>query len=79
MKKNSKATQRQPEETVGVDLGDKVSRYAILNEEGEVIEEGSFRNNAESISKHFAKQGHSRVALEVGTQTGKNGDRLRYR
>jgi transposase len=69
MKKNSKAAQRQPEETIGVDLGDKVSRYAILNEEGAVMEEGSFRNNAESIAKHFAQQGHSRVALEVGPQS----------
>jgi len=69
MKKNSRVTQRQPEETIGVDLGDKISRYAILNEEGEVMEEGSFRNNAESIAKHFGKQGHSRVALEVGTQS----------
>jgi len=69
MKKNSKAVERQPVETVGVDLGDKVSRYAILNEEGEVIEEGSFRNNAESIATHFAKQGPSRVALEVGAQS----------
>jgi transposase len=69
MKKNSKATKRQPAETIGIDLGDKVSRYAILNEEGELMEEGSFRNNAESIAKYFAKQGHSRVAMEVGTQS----------
>jgi len=69
MKKSTKAGQRQPGETVGVDLGDKISRYAILNEEGEVMEEGSFRNNAESIAKHFAKQPDSRVALEVGTQS----------
>jgi transposase len=69
MKKNSKAATRQPAETIGVDLGDKLSHYAILNEEGEVIEEASFRNNAESIAKHFAKQPHARVAMEVGTQS----------
>lgn len=69
MKKNSKAARLQPAETIGVDLGDKISHYAILNEEGEVMEEASFRNNAESIAKHFAKQGHSRVAMEVGTQS----------
>lgn len=69
MKKNSKAAARQPAETIGVDLGDKVSHYAILDEEGKVCEEGSFRNNAESIAKHFAKQAHSRVAMEVGTQS----------
>ncbi len=69
MKKNSRAVDRQPAETIGVDLGDKMSHYAILNEEGEVIEEGSFRNTAESIVKHFAQQPRSRVALEVGTQS----------
>ena len=69
MKKNSKAAQRQPAETIGVDLGDKMSRYAILNEQGEVIEEASFRNTTESIAKHFTKQAPSRVAMEVGTQS----------
>ena len=69
MKKNSKLAERQPEETIGVDLGDKVSHYAILNQEGVVVEEGSFRNTAESIAKHFGKQGRARVALEVGTQS----------
>ena len=69
MKKNSKLAERQPEETIGVDLGDKVSHYAILNQEGVIVEEGSFRNTAESIAKHFGKQGRARVALEVGTQS----------
>ena len=55
MKKNSKAVERHPAETIGVDLGDKTSCYAILNEEGVVVEEGSFRNNTESIAKHFAR------------------------
>jgi hypothetical protein len=41
MKKNSKAVERYPAETIGVDLGDRMSRYAILDEEGVVVEEGS--------------------------------------
>ena len=69
MKKNSKVVERHPAETIGVDLGDKVSRYAIVNEEGVTVEEGSFRNNAESIAKHFGTAGRARVALEVGTQS----------
>lgn len=60
---------RQPSETIGIDLGDKVSRYAILNEGGEVVEEGRFRNTAESMAKHFGKMGRARVAMEVGTQS----------
>jgi len=69
MKKNSKAVERHPTETIGVDLGDKMSRYAILNEEGVAVEEGSFRNHVDSIAKHFGKRGRARVALEVGTQS----------
>jgi transposase len=69
MKKNSKAGGAQPGETIGVDLGDKMSRYVILNEEGFEVEEGSFRNSAESITKHFGGRGRARVALEVGTQS----------
>ena len=69
MKKNSKAEKRQPAETIGIDLGDKVSRYVIVNEQGQAVEEGSFRNHAESIAKHFGAMARARVALEVGTQS----------
>ncbi len=43
MKKHSKV-QTQMRETIGIDLGDKVSRYCIVDQTGEVVEEGSFRN-----------------------------------
>ena len=69
MKKNNKVVERHPAETIGVDLGDKMSRYAVVNEEGLSVEEGSFRNSVESIAKHFGKRGQARVALEVGTQS----------
>src|SRR5579863_6838062 len=69
MKKNSKGNERHPAETIGVDVGDKMSRYAILDEEGQAVEEGSFRNHAASIAKHFGNRGNARVALEVGTQS----------
>ena len=44
MKKNGRSRNQQPAETIGIDLGDKLSHYAILNEEGVVVEEGRFRN-----------------------------------
>jgi transposase len=69
MKKNSKTVKRHPAETIGVDLGDKMSPYVILNEEGLAAEEGRFRNSVESIGKHFGQRGPARVALEVGTQS----------
>ena len=52
--KASRRTQTEvARETIGIDLGDKVSRYAILDAAGEVVEEGSIRNETGSIEKHF--------------------------
>jgi transposase len=69
MKKDNKAAERHPAETIGIDLGDKMSRYLILNEDGLVVEEGAFRNSVDSMAKHFGNRGRARVALEVGTQS----------
>src|SRR5260221_1430600 len=68
MKKLSKPGKQMPEETIGIDLGDKMSRYCIVNREGEVIEEGSFRNQASSLAKHFSGEPR-RIALEAGAQS----------
>src|SRR5580698_717975 len=67
MKKLNKMPKELPE-TIGIDLGDKVSRYAVVDAEGEVVEEGSFRNQASSIEKHFGDRPR-RVALEAGAQS----------
>jgi hypothetical protein len=68
MKKNIRVAERHPAETIGIDLGDKVSRYLILNEEGLAVEEGSFRNTAESIARHFAKRGRSRRGFRASSR-----------
>jgi len=67
MKKRSKPG-KQMRETIGIDLGDKVSRYCIVDQDGEVVEEGSFRNQTSSIEKHFGGEPR-RVALEAGAQS----------
>jgi transposase len=67
MKKLSK-TQKQMTETIGIDLGDKLSRYCIVNHDGDVVEEGSFRNQASSIEKQFSGEPR-RIALEAGAQS----------
>ena len=67
MKKLSKM-QKQMRETIGIDLGDKVSRYCIVDPDGEVVEEGNFRNQASSIEKHFGDRPR-RIALEAGAQS----------
>src|SRR5258708_25023323 len=67
MKKLSKMP-KQLRETIGIDLGDKVSRYCIVDQNGEVVEEGAFRNQASSIDKHFGGEPR-RIALEAGAQS----------
>ena len=54
MRKHNKRKTEMRMETVGIDLGDKVSRYCILDPDGDVVEEGVFRNQLSSIEKHFA-------------------------
>jgi transposase len=67
MKKLSK-TAAPMGETVGIDLGDQFSRYCIVNHDGQVVEEGRFRNQPGSIAKHFG--GPRRlIALEAGAQS----------
>ena len=67
MKKSSKMPKRM-RETIGIDLGDKVSRYCMVDQDGEVMEEGTFRNQTSSIEKHFGDRPR-RIALEAGAQS----------
>jgi transposase len=62
-------------EIIGIDLGDKVSRYCIVDRDGAVVEEGSFRNQVSSIEKHFAGEPR-RIALEAGAQSAWIGREL---
>jgi transposase len=68
MKKLSKTQKQRVRETIGIDLGDKVSRYCVLDPAGEVVEEGNFRNQVSSIEAHFAGEPR-RIALEAGAQS----------
>jgi transposase len=79
MKKNSTA-QRSPKRaaareegpiTIGMDLGDKVSRYCVLGgQEGDQVTEGSVGMNKKAMLQKFARMRRCRVAMEVGTQSG---------
>lgn len=75
MKKRSKALwekeagKDQPELTVGLDLGDRYSRYCLLNKEGEVIEEGRIQSTEVAFRRHFEGEPRQRIALECGTHS----------
>jgi len=55
--------------TIGVDLGDKNSRYCALNKQGEVVAEGSVGTTRKAIVEKFQGLPSCRVALEVGTHS----------
>ena len=67
MKKVSKERQQmkgQAGKKVGLDLGDRFSHYCLLNEEGEVIEEGRMQST-ETAFRHF----RGRAAHRSGSGT----------
>ena len=55
--------------TVGIDLGDKSSRYCVLDEAGEVVSEDQVPTTQAGFDSLFAKMPTSRIALEVGTHS----------
>jgi transposase len=74
MRKHSskKATRKaaEPQWSVGLDLGDRTSRYAIVDREGELIEEGECVNTPAGLTKAFADMPRACIALETGSQSG---------
>jgi transposase len=55
--------------TIGLDLGDKFSRFCVLDEFGEVLEEGRVATTARGLTQRFGHLPPCRVALEVGTHS----------
>ena len=75
MKKVIKQTQRmeathgKPAMTMGLDMGDRFSHYCLLNEEGDVVEEGRMQSTEAAFRRHFASEARMRIALECGTHS----------
>jgi transposase len=58
-----------PDRTIGIDLGDEVSEYCVLDKSGEVIAEGTVGTDVASFQRVFGQIPVSRVAMEVGTHS----------
>lgn len=54
---------------IGIDLGDKESRYCFLDREGEILIEGNLATTRVSFQAYFSQIARSRIALEVGTHS----------
>src|SRR5579863_5994931 len=52
--------------TIGMDLGDKVSCYCLLNPAGEIVKEGKLATTRQAMAQTFGPMKRSRIAIEVG-------------
>lgn len=55
--------------TIELDLGDRSSRYCLLDEQGEVIQEGSVATTRKGLDRVFGAARRGRLAMEVGTHS----------
>jgi transposase len=74
MKKVSKQMRKmeaesKPGMTVGLDLGDRYSHYCLLNEDGDVVEDGRMQSTEAALRRHFEGEPCLRIALECGTHS----------
>ncbi len=72
-RKASKARQQNNvgavQQVVGLDLGDKSSRFCIVDKAGEVLAERGVATTRQGLKQAFGKIPRSRIALEVGTHS----------
>jgi transposase len=77
MKKNTTPKRQSPKRavtpqepiTIGMDLGDKKSRYCMLDSTGEILLEDSVGTNQTAMREKFQGMRGCRVAIEVGTHS----------
>ena len=55
--------------TVGVDLGDRWSRYCVLDPQGEILEEDTIASTGKAFRKLFGERPAARVVIEVGSHS----------
>lgn len=58
-----------PMTTIGIDLGDKKSHYACLNQSGTLVEEGPVTMTPSAFRKAFRAFAPARVVVEAGAQS----------
>ena len=61
--------QTHPREVIGIDLGDRWSRYCVLDQAGTVIEEDRVRTTPEALAAKFGQLSPTRMVIEVGAHS----------
>jgi transposase len=70
------ATLTKSTSTIGIDLGDRKSHICVLDEAGQIIEEGTVATTAAGLRKRFERCDPTRIAIEAGGQSGWVNDLL---
>lgn len=68
-KRTVKAKRTKENVTIGMDLGDRASRFCMLSSEGEVLREGQVPTSKAGMTATFGPLGRARIAIEVGTHS----------
>jgi transposase len=55
--------------TIGLDVGDRYTNVAVVDEAGELIEESRIRTTPAAVRRRFEAEAPARVALEAGTHS----------
>jgi hypothetical protein len=74
MKKDLQRTQQSApaqgvSQVIGIDLGDRWSRYCIVDEIGEIVEEGRVQTSDSGFGQRFQKIATTRIIVEAGTHS----------
>lgn len=72
MKKGNTAVGKKgqsPQLTIGIDLGDRTSRYCVLDQAGAILLEREVETRPEALKKKFSAMDRSRIAIEAGTHS----------
>lgn len=68
-RKHSTKWKDRPVTTLGLDLGDRFIHYCMLNQEGEVVEEGRIATKESALRRQFEGEARQRIAMECGTHS----------
>ena len=55
--------------TIGIDLGDRWSRYCVVDASGTIIEEDRVRTTADALREKLGQLASTRMVIEAGTHS----------
>ena len=69
MRSSGKNIFQQGQLTIGLDLGDRWSRYCVLDENGQILLEQKVATDPKATQQTFGKMPRCRIAMETGTHS----------